>query len=130
MTTSPRPCSTRTRPGRSHHDLSVPSCVSALVGCSSNDGTYELQVFATGVRLTFQHQARATCSATSARGTSCASHGQPAVEAGYPVDGLDVIDGRPLTTGTSVVSHSAWGYVDIDGWRISASKSRPGFRAC
>jgi hypothetical protein len=122
-----------------HHSLgawalSVVAPVCALISCAvpqqaasqalrAQAGAYELEVLVNGVRAqTFEHAAETYVLGTEGSRYVLRVHNRSGrrIEAVVSVDGLDVIDGKPgdfaSKRGYLV---NAFGYVDIDGWRLS-----------
>jgi len=88
----------------------------------AQNGAYELQLRVDGqVAPTFSHQGESyVLGELRARYTlRVINHSSRRIEAVVSVDGLDVIDGKPAASGKRGYLVPAWGYVDIDGWRLS-----------
>jgi hypothetical protein len=92
----------------------------------AQNGAYELQVRVNGRQApTFSHVGESYVMGESqARYTlRVINHTERRVEAVVSVDGLDVIDGKPAASGKRGYLVPAWGYVDIDGWRLSGEQA-------
>jgi hypothetical protein len=86
------------------------------------NGAYELQLRVDGeLAPTFSHAGESyVLGELRARYTlRVINNSARRVEAVVSVDGLDVIDGKPAASSKRGYLVPAWGYVDIDGWRLS-----------
>jgi hypothetical protein len=92
----------------------------------AQNGAYELQVRVDGQPApTFSHAGESyVLGELRARYTlRVINHSARRIEAVVSVDGLDVIDGKPAASGKRGYLVPAWGYVDIDGWRLSGERA-------
>jgi len=91
-------------------------------GLRAQSGAYELEVLANGVSVqSFAHAGETHILGTSGERYVLRIHNRSArrVEAVVSVDGLDVMDGKPGDYSKRGYLVPAYGFIDIDGWRLS-----------